>query len=184
MKTGIDNLVPQMIVKRALCLDFDGTIRRSKSGAQFIKDADDIELMPGIEKLINRYKSMGYLIIGISNQGAVAHGIKFPAEIEAEMDATMDLFKKPNPFDVIKYSFHMPNGKVFPYNYRSLFRKPNIGMLAETEVEAYKAGYVIDWDNSLFVGDRPEDEECALNAGIPYKHIKSFLSEPIVFEIK
>ncbi|MES2733604.1 MAG: HAD-IIIA family hydrolase [Bacteroidota bacterium] len=182
MNTGIDNLAPNLEVRRVLCLDFDGTIRRSKSGSQFIQNADDIELMPGIEKLINRYKSTGYLIFGISNQGGVAHGIKFPAEIEAEMDKTLSLFSK-HPFDAIKWCLHMNSGKVFPYNYRSLFRKPDIGMLAEFEEESFRAGFVLDWDNSLFVGDRPEDAQCAQNAGIPFKHIDDFLTEPIVIEI-
>jgi histidinol phosphatase-like enzyme len=57
-------------LRPALCLDFDGTIRKSKSGT-FIKDEKDIELMPGIEKIIWMYRNMGFLIIGISNQGGV-----------------------------------------------------------------------------------------------------------------
>lgn len=40
-----------------------------------------------------------------------------------------------------------------------------------------KAGIVIDWDNSLFVGDRPEDEQCAKNANIQFKYIDQFLQD-------
>lgn len=178
----VTNLAPAMQVKKALVLDFDGTIRRSKSGGTFIKNFQDIELMPGIEKLIWRYRHLGYLVFGISNQGGVAHGFKLPMEIENEMEATFNLFKS-NPFHVIKYCYHEAKGKIEPYCHRSLGRKPDIGMLYNMEEDAWKAGYIVDWDNSLFVGDRPEDEECAKRAGIPFKHIDSFLTQPHEFDI-
>jgi D-glycero-D-manno-heptose 1,7-bisphosphate phosphatase len=176
------NLAPHMRLAPALCLDWDGTIRRSKSGKTFIQNYQDIELIPGVEKIIWRYRSMGFLIIGISNQGGVSFGFKLPMEIDREMDVTLELFES-NPFHIVKMCYHMEGGKVYPYNYRSLLRKPNIGMLAIAESEAFNSGYMIDWDKSLFVGDRPEDEECARNAGINFQHIDSFLTDPIVFEI-
>ena len=171
----VKNLSERHEVKPALCLDFDGTIRRSKSGQTFIKNFQDIELMPNIEKLIWRYRNMGYLILGISNQAGVAHGFKLPMEIESEMDATLKLFKS-NPFHMVKFCFHDGKGNIEPYNHRSLLRKPDIGMLALMESEAWQNGFVVDWDKSLFVGDRPEDEECAKRAGIEFKHIDKFLN--------
>lgn len=74
-------------------------------------------------------------------------------------------------------------GKVEPFNHRSLGRKPDIGLLFEMESDSYTAGYIVDWDNSLFVGDRPEDEECAERAGISFRHIDHFLTQPHTFEI-
>lgn len=169
-------------VSPALCLDFDGTIRRSKTGETFIKNFQDIELMPGVEKIIWRYRSLGWLIFGISNQGGVAHGFKLPMEIELEMETTLSLFKN-NPFHLVKFCYHDGKGKIEPYNHRSLLRKPDIGMLAIMESEAYNEGFIVDWDKSLFVGDRPEDEQCAKNAGIEFRHIDSFLNEPHEFVI-
>ncbi len=170
------------VPKPILCLDFDGTIRRSKSGKTFIENEFDIELIPGVEKIIMKYQHMGYIIIGISNQGGVAHGFKMPGQIEREMDATLKLFKD-NPFSCVKFCYHDGKGSVHPYKYRSLSRKPDIGMLALMEVELWDAGYIAHWDKSLFVGDRPEDEQCAKNAGIPFRHIDSFLNEPHEFII-
>lgn len=178
----VTNLSPSHKVVKALCLDFDGTIRRSKSGKTFIQNFQDIELMPGIEKIIWKYRQFGYMILGISNQAGVAHGFKLPLEIELEMDATFKLFKS-NPFHIVKFCYHDGKGKIEPYCHRSLLRKPDIGMLAIMEMEAYEEWYIIDWDNSLFVGDRPEDEQCAKNAGIPFRHIDSFLNEPHEFII-
>lgn len=176
------NLSESIKVKPALCLDFDGTIRRSKSGKSFVKNFADIELMPGIEKLIWLYRNMGYLIIGISNQGGVAHGFKLPIEIDHELETTLGLFAS-NPFHIVKMCYHMADGIIEPYKHRSLLRKPDIGMLAIMEWECFNAGFVIDWDNSLFVGDRPEDEECAKNAKVKFEHIDSFLVSPKSFEI-
>lgn len=178
----VTNLDPHMKVVPALVLDFDGTIRRSKTGQTFIKNFKDIELMPGIEKLIWRYRNLGWLILGISNQAGVAHGVKLPMEIENEMDATFKLFTE-NPFHIAKHCYHDGKGKIEPYNHRSLCRKPDVGMLAIMEKEAFDHKYVIDWDNSLFVGDRPEDELCANRAGIPFRHIDSFLNETHEFKI-
>lgn len=178
----VTNLSENHKVRPALCLDFDGTIRRSKSGQTFIQNFNDIELMPNIEKIIWRYRNMGWLILGISNQAGVAHGFKLPMEIEHEMDMTFRLFKA-NPFHIVKFCYHDGKGKIEPYNHRSLLRKPDVGMLAIMESEAWDKGFVIDWDNSLFVGDRPEDERCAKNAGISFRHIDSFLNEPHTFKI-
>jgi HAD superfamily hydrolase (TIGR01662 family) len=168
-------------LRPALCLDFDGTIRKSKSGT-FIKDEKDIELMPGIEKIIWMYRNMGFLIIGISNQGGVSFGHKTHLDIDNERDATVALFNK-NPFHVIKMCYHMEGGKVFPFNVRSLFRKPDIGMLAMAEFECWNAGFMIDWDKSIFVGDREEDKKCAENARIKFHHIDEFMSMPHEFKI-
>lgn len=178
----VTNLAPHMKVVPALCLDFDGTIRRSKSGQTFIKNFQDIELMPGIEKLIWEYRTLGWLIFGISNQAGVAHGFKLTMEIENEMEATFKLFNQ-NPFHSVQYCYHDGKGKIEPYCHRSLGRKPDIGMLYIMEIDAWKAGYIVDWDNSLFVGDRPEDELCAQRAGVKFRHIDSFLNEPHEFKI-
>ena len=92
------------------------------------------------------------------------------------MEATLNLFKK-NPFHIVKYCFLDEKGRIEPFRYRSLLRKPNIGMLASAEADAYKEGIVIDWNKSLLVGDRPEDEECAKNAQIKFKHIDNFIHD-------
>jgi D-glycero-D-manno-heptose 1,7-bisphosphate phosphatase len=169
----VTNLSPSHKVVPALCLDFDGTIRRSRNGNTFIKNYQDIELMPGIEEKIWSFRNKGFLILGISNQAGVAHGFKLPMEVELEMQTTFDLFKR-NPFHIAKHCYNDGKGNIEPYNHRSLLRKPDIGMLAIMEAEAYNNGFVIDWDKSLFVGDRQEDEQCANRAGIPFHHIDYF----------
>ena len=165
---------PNFKVLPALCLDLDGTVRRNKDGDPFSKDLEQMELMPGIEDLIYAFREKGYMIVGITNQAGVAHGHKTPDDVMNEIHHMFSLFKQ-NPFNIIKACFHDGKGTVAPYNYRSLHRKPDIGMLAMAEFDAFEAGYIIDWDNSLFVGDRKEDQACANNANVEFMYIDSFL---------
>jgi D-glycero-D-manno-heptose 1,7-bisphosphate phosphatase len=161
----------------ALCLDLDGTVRRSKMDGGFVKNDLDVELFPDVEGKLWEYRTRGYLIIGISNQGGVASGHKTHISVLAEVDATRDAFKK-NPFHVMKCCYHDARGSVFPFNNRSLCRKPSYGMLAIVEQEAHENGWVIDWDKSIFVGDRPEDEACAVGAGLAFSWAWDFFGRP------
>jgi len=161
-------------VRPALCLDLDGTIRYSING-EFINTPDDIALFDDVEEKIWTYRDAGYLIFGITNQGGVAYGFKVPADVDAEIEKTCELFNK-NPFHIIKSCLHHPNGKSEPFNHRSLLRKPYLGMLVVCEIESWDAGYIVDWDNSVFVGDREEDKQCAQNADIAFYWAKDFFN--------
>jgi D-glycero-D-manno-heptose 1,7-bisphosphate phosphatase len=150
-----------------LVLDLDGTIRYSKNGNKFIEGPDDVAIYDGAEAKIKEYKYKGFLIFGASNQAGVAFGFKTHKQVMAELDATFELL--PGVFDSVKQCYHHGGeGTSFPLNKRSLLRKPDYGMLVLMESEAFESGYLVDWDNSLFVGDRPEDQECAINARIPF----------------
>lgn len=161
-------------IRHALVLDLDGTVRRSKSGAKFIKDAEDIEIIPSVLERVAWFRREGYLIIGVSNQGGVAHGIKTEQQVRAEIAKTHLLLD--NAFDSVLFCPFMEGGKGV-YARRSLLRKPNYGMLAAAEARFFNEKKIcIDWDNSLFVGDSHEDELCAAHASIAFCHIKDFLA--------
>jgi D-glycero-D-manno-heptose 1,7-bisphosphate phosphatase len=168
-------ILEQVKIVPALLLDIDGTVRESKSSKTFIEGLSDIKLIDGIEEVIWKYKNDGYLIIGISNQGGVAYGYKTVQQVNREFTAMCILFQN-DPFDDIYMCPFMEGGSIHPFNHRSMMRKPSIGMLAIAEDNMYKKyNKVIDWDKSLLVGDRPEDEQCAANAGIQFYHIDQFL---------
>ncbi len=160
------------LVSPALCIDLDGTIRKSKTG-RHIEKPEDIVLLPNVEATLWNYKNQGYYICGCTNQGGVAHGFKTPADNVAELEYMSSLFQR-NPIDFITFAYHMDDGKIFPYNMRSLLRKPDYGMLVQCEVFAWQKGIVIDWEKSLFVGDRPEDKGCADAARIRFQWAKVF----------
>lgn len=170
-------------LRPALCLDLDGTVRRSKSNHKgFIKDLDDMELMPGIEEKIQEFLAAGYVIFGITNQGGVACGYKTQDDVYAEIMHMLNLFKG-KLFSNVYAAQSWEKGTVEPYCHRSLLRKPDIGMLVHCETEAMKKGVIIDWDNSLFVGDRDDDKECANRARVKFMHIDEFLT-PVNSDVK
>ena len=154
-------------LRPALCLDLDGTVRYSRRG-KFIEVPGDIVLFDGAEAKLWEYRNNDWLICGVTNQGGVAFNIKTPQQEEFEIDFMFALFDK-NPFHLLQSCYHHEKGKHPAFGHRSLFRKPDIGMLAMLEFEAFNAGIVIDWDKSLFVGDRPEDKECAERAHIGFQ---------------
>jgi D-glycero-D-manno-heptose 1,7-bisphosphate phosphatase len=171
--------------KRILCLDLDGTVRRSKSGKTFIEGPDDVEIIPGMKELIWNYRDQDYMVYGITNQGGVAMGFKTYNEMAEEIYKTENLLRK-EPFE---HCFHSimaccmhADGQVPEYSYRSLCRKPYIGMLVQIEDRILEVGDLPDWDNSLFVGDRPEDEQCAKSAGIPFMWAHDFLKQASLTE--
>ncbi len=59
---------------KGLLLDVDGTLRRTKSGEKFPRDADDVELLPGRAHVLRRWVADGYALFFVSNQSGVASG--------------------------------------------------------------------------------------------------------------
>lgn len=170
-----------MTIKPALFLDLDKTVRyNSEDPDGFINDAETIALYEDVEDKIWEYKNDGFLVIGITNQGGVAFDHKSIEQAKQEVVATIKLFER-NPFDHIYISPYHEDGHIKPYNRRSLLRKPHIGMLAIAENDFATAyGIYIDLDNSILVGDRKEDEECARNANITFVHSDTFFGRSIV----
>jgi D-glycero-D-manno-heptose 1,7-bisphosphate phosphatase len=166
-------------VQPALCLDLDGTVRFSRRG-KFINIPGDIVLFDDVEPELWEYRNNGWLVCGVTNQGGVAFNIKSPQQESAEIEYMFKLFER-NPFHLLQSCYHHPGGKHPAFGHRSLFRKPDIGMLAMLEYEAFNAGVVIDWNKSLFVGDRPEDKECAEKASIGFQWAWQFFGreEPV-----
>lgn len=162
---------------RAFVFDIDGTIRRSKSGAKFIKDVDDIELFPDAEARLWQARNEGVFLMALSNQGGVAFGLRTKAQVDAETVRTRELFKE-YPFVDYITSYSHPKGTVEPYNFRSLLRKPYYGGLLALEQSAFEHGYIIDWDNSLVVGDRADDHDMAKAAAVPFQWAWDFFDRP------
>lgn len=166
-----------LTLRPALLLDLDGTIRTSKSGAQFIAGAHDIELTNDlVEPILWQYKIRGWVIFGVTNQGGVAHGYKTLKDVLEESIATQAQFKR-NPIDFIYYSAHDPKGKIVPFNTRSLLRKPYYGMAVQAEVMCREeGGIIVDWDKSIMVGDRDEDKGMAKAIDVKYYHPDKFFT--------
>lgn len=160
-------------LRPALCLDLDGTVRGSRSGAKYgPATPDDVVLLPNTEPTVARYKAAGWAVVGVSNQGVVAFGTKTVTEVEAILAATRAAFQV-DPFDIVLMSYAHPDA-VGMWGARSLCRKPGTGMLGAAEILAQQGGWMIDWKHSIFVGDRPEDAGCAAGAGVTFMGADDF----------
>lgn len=154
---------------KLLLLDLDGTVRESASGKTFINQPDDQKLIDGATEAIARYP--GWTKIGITNQGGVAAGHKSLGDAIAEQHITLQLLPE------LDWIYFCPTydgnacWKVDRYNSLEIkqffieefgsFRKPGAGMIN-------LALRQFDVEQSLYVGDRPEDEQAATAAGVPF----------------
>jgi D-glycero-D-manno-heptose 1,7-bisphosphate phosphatase len=174
---GVSEEIPHALVP-ALCLDLDGTVRGSRSGTYFgPASPTDVELLPNVSDRVWAARDAGFYIVGVSNQGVVGYGSKTEVEVEAIEMATRRAFPQGDPFHDILMAYALPassGGKVPPHHVRSLLRKPGYGMLVLAEERARTRGILLDWDRSLMVGDRPEDEGCARAAGVTFAWAKDY----------
>lgn len=166
------------MTKLLLC-DLDGTVRTTKSGATFINDPLDQQLIPEAQSAIAHYHSQEWAIVGITNQGGVSAGHKSLEDAVREQNYTLELcpqlgaiifcvdFAGESRIDVVRpmalavnleFNYHLTHERL-----KGTYRKPNPGMLLWT-----LAWLGIDKADTIYVGDRPEDEQAATNAGVKF----------------
>ena len=151
-----------------LYLDLDGTVRKGFDElGRFVNKVEDVEVFDGVPELLKSYKDKGYRIVGITNQGGVALGHLTFEELEANITETQRQCNR--LFDKIMSCIHFPDVKD-PEMARCWCRKPRVGLVIEAAIrlgEQYPDEYYPP-HLALFVGDRPEDEECAKAANIDF----------------
>lgn len=152
-----------------LFCDIDGTLTETISGETFKRHPHDVKIISGADNAIADFVKSGYKCVGVSNQGGVGAGHKSLEDAIAEMKYTQELFP-----DLEKILF-CPDFEgrivyqvcvgIVSTNGGSNFRKPGAGMI---EFVLKHQPIKIDKQACLMVGDRPEDERCAFNAGVNF----------------
>jgi D-glycero-D-manno-heptose 1,7-bisphosphate phosphatase len=156
---------------KALFLDRDGTIieqfpqaaNREEEKRAYITELDQVELIPYSAEAIAGARKLGFKIIIVTNQSAIARGWLTEEkliEIEKHM---YDLLRQKVPEAIIDDSYFCPyyaDGVVEKYKISSPDRKPGTGMIMKA-----KEKYNIDLKNSYMIGDSYTDIKCGLNAG-------------------
>lgn len=158
---------------RVLYLDLDGTVRHGfDEMGKFVNEPDDVVIFPEALAAIREYKAGGWKIAAVSNQGGIALGHMSIETSVATMLRTQQLCE--DLFDKIVWCRHHPQA-TDPIMAYCWCRKPRIGMVIEAAAEiAKKFNGMCPPHLALFVGDRPEDEECAKNAGIRFIEAKNW----------
>lgn len=142
---------------RALLLDYDGTLRRTRSGAKYPTDPDDVEVLPGRAAVLQRLRDEGVRLFGVSNQSGVSKGSLTDAmarQCFARTNALLGLD--------IEVAFCPHN----PAPIACWCRKPMPG-LAIDFIERHK----LDPARTTMVGDMTTDRTFASRAGIGYRDV-------------
>jgi histidinol-phosphate phosphatase family protein len=77
-------------MSRALFLDRDGVLIEDRG---YLRDADDVVLMPGAARVLRQLAAEGWKLIVISNQSGVGRGLITPAEMESVQARFLDLLR-------------------------------------------------------------------------------------------
>ena len=161
---------------KLLLLDLDGTVRQTISGAKFINDPQDQELIPEAAAALQRWAAAGGVIAACSNQAGVSAGYMTIGQAIDSMVRTMELapqlaavFFCPDS-DGARCFYVRPDGSTqtlttatFSDLHIRTFRKPGVGML-----RAAMMRFQADESSTVFVGDRDEDRLAAVSAGVDF----------------
>jgi len=143
---------------KAIFLDCDGTLIEDPG---YINHPDQVKLLDGVPEALIELKHIGYKLIVVSNQSAVARGIvteKVLGEIHNRLKQL--LAEKGAYLDGIYYCPYHPDGLIAKYRKESNDRKPNPGMLLTAADEMD-----IDLGQSWAIGDSGRDVEAGSKAG-------------------
>ena len=141
-------------VRRAVFLDRDGVINKKAPEGDYIKNWDEFEFLPGVEKAIRTFNENGFLVIIVSNQRGIARGLMTEEDLK-EIHSKMreELAKDGAVIDGIYYCPH-------DLDDHCGCRKPAPGLLLEAAKE-----HNVDLSQSWMIGDQESDIEAGRRAG-------------------
>ena len=167
----------EKVIKVLYC-DLDGTIRKGFDElGRFVNSEVDVELFEGVAEKLKAYKEAGWRIVGITNQGGVSLGHLSYENMEKAVEKTQEL--SGYIFDRIMACIHHPDAKDKEFSV-CWCRKPRIGLVVESALslgQQYEEYYPPHM--ALFIGDRPEDKQCAENANIKFMDAKEWRNKSI-----
>jgi len=144
--------------EKAIFLDRDDTLIEDPG---YINSPEQVKLLDGVAEALIELKALGYKLVVVTNQSAVARGIVTEKVLGAIHNRLKQLLAEKNAFlDGIYYCPYHPDGAVAKYRKESDFRKPNPGMLLKAAEEMD-----IDLGQSWCVGNSISDIEAGLRAG-------------------
>ncbi|OOF58658.1 D-glycero-beta-D-manno-heptose 1,7-bisphosphate 7-phosphatase [Rodentibacter myodis] len=145
-------------MNKAVFLDRDGTLNIDYG---YVHDIDHFKFIDGVIETLRELKSMGYLLVLVTNQSGIARGY-FSEEQFLQLTEWMDwsLAEQGVDLDGIYYCPHHPEGKG-EYQEDCDCRKPKSGMLLQAIKELK-----IDPTQSVMVGDKIDDLKAGIGAKV------------------
>lgn len=156
---------------RAIFLDRDGTVLKEITGEPpapgaygYLTKSEQVELIKGAASAVSIARGLGFKVIVVTNQSAIARGYLMEEELVLIHNRMKSLLLAENPDAVIDDIFYCPyfsGGKVEKYAKEDDCRKPATGMIMKA-----KEKYNIDLSSSYMIGDYITDVQCGMNAGL------------------
>ena len=143
----------------AVFLDRDGVLV-DETG--YLTRASQLRLFPGAGAAVSRIHSLGYPVVVVTNQSAVARGMVSLSGLEEIHSTLREQLGQEARLDGLYMCPHHPEAPLPEWRKDCDCRKPRPGMLVRA---ARELGLVLD-ERSVLVGDQPTDLECARQAGI------------------
>jgi D-glycero-D-manno-heptose 1,7-bisphosphate phosphatase len=112
---------------------------------------------------------LGIRIALATNQGGVAFGYMQEADMEHELQRMCE----EGNIDDYRVCYNHPKATIPEYCKDDDNRKPGGGMIRDLLSCAKYVGF----EDTLYIGDRPEDEEAAKNAGVSFMWAKDFFGD-------
>ena len=148
--------------QKCVFLDRDGTLNKYVG---FLRNIDELELLPGVAEAIRKINVSGYLAIVVTNQPVVARGEVALGELQEIHNKLETLLGQEGAYiDALYFCPHHPHkgyeGEVPELKLDCECRKPKAGMLLQAAKD-----FNIDLAASYMVGDGENDIQCGRNAG-------------------
>jgi len=148
-------------LNKALFIDLDGTIIKTKSGNTFPIDIYDWEFNTGVLTKLKHYSNENYVICIVTNQGGIEMGHITDEEFQNKISVIIQEIE-----DYIRTGI----SAVYCPSMNGYHRKPMPGMAYKLAIELH-----LDLKNSIMVGDREEDKGFAEMAQIgTFVHVNDF----------
>ena len=141
-------------------MDRDGVINRNRD--DYVKDVDEMEILPGVPKAINLLNTVNFKVVIISNQSAVSRGlITIEKLLEIHEFLKKELLQNNAKIDGIYFCPHRPDDSCE-------CRKPKPTLILKA---AKDLG--INLSESYMIGDRESDMIAAEKAGVKFIPIET-----------
>jgi D-glycero-D-manno-heptose 1,7-bisphosphate phosphatase len=144
--------------EKAIFLDRDDTLIADPG---YINNPDQVQLLDGVPEALTSFRRLGYRLVLVTNQSAVARGIITEEQLQEIHEKLETLLAQQGAdLDRIYYCPYHPEGSVKKYRRDSDDRKPNPGLLLRAAKEMKLA-----LKDSWCIGDRLSDIQAGAAAG-------------------
>jgi D-glycero-D-manno-heptose 1,7-bisphosphate phosphatase len=141
-------------MQKTLFLDRDGVINHDPG--DYTMSLEEFVILPTVIPALKLAHDKGYQIIIITNQGGIAKGL-YTHKVVFQMHQKLQSLCEQAGFRIAHF-YYSPH---HPQYGHSLTRKPG-SLLMERAI----ARYHVDKENSVMIGDKDRDIDCAASVGV------------------